>query len=148
MSARALRCLLGMLIVAAGGAQPAWAQVSVTDAWVRATVPGQTSSAAYFLIRSDADVGLVSVQSPVAQSCELHEMSMQQDVMRMRAVDGLRIPAHQVVALEPLHRHLMLQGLKKTLNAGDRVALTLLFADAEGKRQSVKIEAPVRDQAP
>jgi copper(I)-binding protein len=121
----ALACALWL-----ASAAPALAEVTVTAPWIRATVPGQTSTAAYLQIRSDAAVRLVSVKSPVAQRCEVHETIQQQDVMRMRAVDRLEIPAHHVVEFEQLHRHLMLQGLSRTLKVGDRVVLQLTFVDA------------------
>jgi copper(I)-binding protein len=125
----------------AGGAS---AGVTVTDPWVRATVPGQGSTAAYLRIVSDADLQLVAVHSPQAQRCEVHEVSVQQDVMRMRAVDRLAIPARTAVVFEQQHRHLMLQGLSAPLKQGERVELTFDFVDAKGARQSVRVMAPVR----
>jgi periplasmic copper chaperone A len=120
------------------------AATTVTAPWVRATVPGQTSTAAYLRIDSDVDLQLVAVSSPLAQRCEVHEVSVQQDVMRMRAVERLAIPAHQPVVLEQQHRHLMLQGLSTTLKQGDQVELKLEFVDARGAKQTVKVMAPVR----
>jgi periplasmic copper chaperone A len=135
----ALACLAWIACAATASAG-----VVVTGPWVRATVPAQTSTAAYLRIDSDVDLQLVQVSSPVAQRCEIHEVSLQQDVMRMRSVDRLAIPAHQPVLFEQQHRHLMLQGLDRVLKEGDRVVLKFAFVDAQGKHRAVQVEAPVR----
>jgi copper(I)-binding protein len=120
------------------------AQVTVVDPWVRGTVQGQTSTAAYMTLRSAAGVRLVSVTSPVAGRCSLHQMTMSGSVMRMRTLDALPIPAAGSVALQEGHDHLMLEGLKRPLGEGDTVELTLTFVDAQGRRQAVDVKAPVR----
>jgi copper(I)-binding protein len=80
----------------------------------------------------------------VADVVEIHQMSMHGDVMKMQAVPELELPAGKPVALEPGGYHLMLMQLKRSLNAGERVPLTLLVEGADGKRQSVDVEAAVR----
>ena len=131
----------GVLIVCA---QVAAAQVTVLDPWVRGTVEGQTSTGAYMTLKSDTGSRLVAVTSPIATRSSIHEMSMNGNVMRMRTLESLPIPAGSTVALEEGHDHLMLEGLSHALKEGDQVRLTLTFVDASGKKQSIDVQAPVR----
>ncbi len=82
-----------------GCARVAAAQVTVLDPWVRGTVEGQPSTAAYLTLRSDSAVRLVSVTSPVAARCSVHEMSISGTLMRMRTIESLAIPAGGAVEL-------------------------------------------------
>src|ERR1700731_4383889 len=93
-----------------GCARVAAAQVTVLDPWVRGTVEGQPSTAAYLTLRSDRSVRLVSVTSPVAARCSVHEMWISGNVMRMRTLESLPIPAGGTVELREGHDHLMLEG--------------------------------------
>jgi copper(I)-binding protein len=133
--------VLAAALLAAGATH---AQVTVDDAWVRATVPQQQASGAFMRIRSVTAARLVQASSPVADVVEIHQMSMHGDVMKMQAVPALELPAGKPVALEPGGYHLMLMQLKRSLKAGERVPLTLLVEGADGKRQSVDVEAAVR----
>ena len=72
------------MAVAAGAAQ-AQSVVQVQDAWARATVPGQSASGAFMVLTAPQGATLEGVASPAA-TAELHEMVMQGDVMRMRAL--------------------------------------------------------------
>ena len=123
---------------------PAWAaNVSVTDAWARATVPGQKVSGAYMQIRADADARLVGATSPVVPRVEVHEMKMDGDVMRMREVQAIDLPKNKTVALTPGGYHIMLMNLQKPLAAGEVVPITLVI-EADGKRHTVEVQAEVR----
>ena len=133
-----------VLVVAIGCAQTATAQVVVSGAWVRGTVEGQTSTVAYMRLKSDAAARLVSVSTPLAARCAVHQMTMDGNLMRMHAVDSLQIPAGGTVELAPGQQHLMLEGLKRELKEGESVALTLQFVDASGARQTVQVQAPVQ----
>lgn len=135
-----LSLLLSALLLSA----PAWSQVSVEGAWARATVPQQKSSGAYLRITAAQAAALVEVRTPVAGSSEIHEMSMVGDVMRMRAIERLDLPAGKAVALEPGGYHVMLLDLKRQLKAGDVVPLTLVIEDKDKKRQTVDVQATVR----
>lgn len=111
----------------------------------RATMAGQTNGAAYMQIENNgkADDKLISVSSPVAANAEVHSMSMEGDVMKMRALDGLEIKAGAQVEMKPGDGyHIMLLGLKKPLQAGDKFPMTLTFSKA-GK---VKIIVHVSDK--
>jgi len=150
---RSRAILLGVALLLTAAAWPqtpkadapvAAAQIEVTDAWVRATVPGQPATAAYLRILSQVDLRLTGISSPAAQRCEVHETTLVNDVMRMREVADLRVKANEAIVFEENHRHLMLQGLVRPLQAGDKVVFTLTFVDARAVRHLVTIEAPVR----
>ena len=123
----------------------ALAQTTVTDAWVRGTVPQQKATGLFAQITSAQGGRLVSARSPVAGLVEIHEMSMDGDVMKMRALPGgLDLPAGKAVALKPGGYHLMLLDLKRPLKTGDTVPVTLVFEGADKKRETVEIKAPVK----
>jgi periplasmic copper chaperone A len=124
-----------------------FAQVAVGDPWVRATVPQQQASGAFMTLTAPQGARLVGASSPVAGVVEVHEMKREGDVMRMRAIDGLDLPAGRAVKLEPGGYHVMLMSLKQTLNAGETVPLTLIFESADRSRQTVEVKAPVRSLA-
>ena len=122
----------------------AQAQVTVKDAWVRATVPQQHSSGVFLQIASVGDARLVQVTSPLAEVAELHQMKMDGDIMRMSAVTGIDLPAGKTVALSSGGYHIMMLGLKQQLKAGDSVPLTLVVETADHKREIVQVNAAVR----
>ena len=123
---------------------PAWAaNISVTDAWARATVPGQQVSGAYMQIQSDADARLIGVSSSAVPRVEVHEMSMDGDVMRMREVKAIDLPKGKTVLLEPGGFHLMLMNLKKPIAAGDAIPLTLVV-ESGGKKLNIEVKAEAR----
>jgi len=138
---------LNALIVttlAALAAPSVWAvNVSVTDVWARATVPGQPVSGAYMKIQADADARLISASSPLIPQVEVHEMKMDGDVMRMREVQALDLPKGKTVSLQPGGYHLMLMNLKQPIVAGEMVPLTLVI-ESGGKRQNVDVKAEAR----
>jgi periplasmic copper chaperone A len=120
------------------------AQVTVDKPWVRATVAAQTTTAAYLTITSVQGGKLVEASSPLAASAEVHEMKMVGDLMKMRGVDALALPAGKPVELKPNGYHLMLTGLKAPLKAGDVVPLKLVVEDARGRRETVDVKATAR----
>ncbi len=118
--------------------------VEVKDAWVRASVPGQKATGAFMKITAREGAKLVGGSSPVAGVTEVHEMKMDGDVMKMRAVQGgLDLPAGKTVELKPGGYHIMLMDLKAPLPKDSSVALTLVFKDAKGVESKVEIKAPV-----
>lgn len=122
----------------------AQAQVSVKDAWVRATVPQQKATGAFMQLVSAKDAKLVEARSPVAGVVEIHEMAMVDQVMKMRAVPGLDLPAGKMVELKPGGYHVMLLDLKGQVKDGDTVPLTLVVEGRDGKRETIELKAPVR----
>ena len=125
-------------------ASTAFAQVTVTNPWVRATVPQQKATGAFLQIKSAKDARLVEARSPAANVVELHEMTMVDNVMKMRATTGVALPAGKVVELKPGGYHVMLVDLKQPINEGDRVPLTLVIEDKDHKRETIEVNAVAR----
>ena len=139
-----MKITLVAALLASAASLPAWAaNISVTDAWARATVPGQKVSGAYMQIQSDADARLLSVSSPAVPRVEVHEMKMDGGVMRMRELKAVDLPKGKTVLLEPGGFHLMLMNLKNPIAAGDIIPLTLVV-ESGGKKQTVEVKAEVR----
>lgn len=122
-------------------------QVSIQNAWVRATNPGQEVGAAYMTLTSATDATLLKIDSDVTDSVEIHSMSMQNGVMKMRMMDKLTLPAGKPYSLAPGGYHLMLFDLKKPLSVGQQVALTLHFKDKNNLTFQQKIIVPVQSSA-
>jgi copper(I)-binding protein len=142
--------LVARLVLALSGiacCTEAMAQVIVKDPWVRGTIEGQTATGAYMTLTSVRSVVLVSVSSGSASHAAVHEMRMHGNMMTMRSVDRLAVPAGQAVALDEGHYHVMLEGLKGPLKAGGKVGLDLTFVDSSGARQVVRVSAEVRGLA-
>jgi len=122
----------------------AHAQVTVKDPWVRATVPQQKSTGAFMQLTSAQPARLVSAQSPVAGVVEIHEMAMADNVMKMRAIPGLELPAGKAVELKPGSYHVMLMDLKAPVKEGEIVPLTLVVEGKDGKKETLEIKAMAR----
>ena len=135
---------------AAASALSAFAQnVTVSDAWVRATVPGQKASGAFMKITANANTKLIGVSSPVAGMAEIHEMKMDKDVMHMTALpNGLDLPAGKAVELKPGGFHVMLMDIKAPLTKDSTVPMTLTLQDAKGVKSTVELKVLVGMQAP
>lgn len=129
---------------------PLWAQtVEVKDAWARATVQGQKASGAFMKITAKNGSKLVRVSTPVAGVVEVHEMKMDGDVMKMRALEsGLALPAGKAVELKPGGYHVMLMDLKLPLKKDTTIPLTLTFKDAKGVQSTQELKVPVSTTAP
>jgi copper(I)-binding protein len=123
---------------------PVMAQVTVKDPWVRATVPAQKATGAFMQITSAQDARLVEAKSPIAGVVEVHEMVMEKDVMKMRAIKGLDLPAGKTVELKPGGYHVMLMDLKEQMKEGATVPVTLVVEGKDRKRSTVEIKAAVR----
>jgi len=133
--------LFAALAMAAGLAQ---ASVTATDAWVRGTVPAQTTTGVFVTLHSSEESRLVAVTTPAARSAEIHASEQKQGVMHMHALDAIALPAGQRVELKPGGFHIMLVGLTRALGAGDTVPLTFTFEDRKGKRTRIEVRAEVR----
>jgi copper(I)-binding protein len=120
------------------------AQITVTDPWVRATVPQQRATGAFMVLKSAADVRIVEARSPVAGVVEIHEMKMEGDVMKMRPIPALDVPAGRAVELKPGGYHVMLMGLKGQIKPDDKVPLTLVIEGRDRKRETVEVTAVAR----
>jgi periplasmic copper chaperone A len=140
------RILIAALVWAAAGS--ALAQVNVSSAWVRSTVPGQSGTGAFMTIVSKDGGKLVGAASAVAGVVELHEMAMDNNVMKMRAVPALDLPAGREVQLKPGGYHVMLLDLKRPLKVGEKVQIELRLESRDGKRVTQPVEVEVRSTAP
>lgn len=138
------RLLFTAALLTAFAAQAQSPAVKVGDPWVRATVAPQKATGAFMELTAAKPVKVVAVSSPVAAMVEVHEMKMEDGVMKMRAVDALPLPAGQAVALKPGSYHVMLMGLKAPIKAGETVPLTLTVEGEDGKRTAVEIKALAR----
>lgn len=123
------------------------AQVTVSEPWVRATVPQQKATGAFMKLQSAQDAKLISAKSVVAGVVEVHEIAMDAGVMKMRAVEGLALPMGKAVDLKPGGYHVMLMDLKSQLKEGDAVPLTLTFETKDGKRQTMEVKATARNMS-
>lgn len=110
--------------------------VSITEAWVRPSNPGQEVSAAYMTFLSKQDITLVSIESSVTDSVEIHNMTMENGVMKMRMLENLALKAGEPYKLAPGGFHLMLFDLKKPLTVGEQVNFTFHFKSTSTKSSS------------
>jgi copper(I)-binding protein len=129
-------------------ASMASAQVDITDAWVRATVQGQKATGAFMNLTAKTDSRLVGVKTDAAAVAEIHEMKMEKDVMRMKRVTVLPLPAGKTVSLKPGSYHVMLMGLKEPLPLDSHVQLTLMFEDAKGVKSQQELHLMTTQNAP
>jgi hypothetical protein len=133
-----LACLLAPLTAHAAD------DVQVSDAWARATVPGQEVAGAYLNLRSEKAAKLVKAESPAADSAAIHRMSMKNGVMEMRELTELALPAGKTVKLAPGGFHIMLFDLKKPLKVGETVPLKLTIRHSDNTLSVIDVQAEVR----
>ena len=135
-------------LLAAGlglAALSAQAQTTVQEPWVRSTVANQGATGFFARITSAQGGRLVTVSTPIAGIVEIHEMKLENNVMKMRALDaGLELPAGKTVELKPGGYHVMLMDLKKNVAAGETVPLTLVVEGGDRKRETIEVQAQVR----
>ena len=139
-----MKSRLAVALAATLIAFPALAQVTVTDAWVRSTVPAQKATGAFMKVKSETDAKLVSASSPVAKVVEVHEMTMKDNVMQMRAVESIVLPAGKEVELKPGGYHVMLMELPKPVDKGASVPITLTFVGKDGRKFTQEVKAVAR----
>jgi copper(I)-binding protein len=135
---------LGLATLLLAGSFAAQAQVTVSDVWVRATVPQQKSTSAFMQLSATADSRLVAVSTPLTPVAEVHEMKMEDGVMRMRRTPGVELPAGRAVALTPGGYHVMLLDLPRQVKVGETVPLALVFEGRDGRRETREVKAEVR----
>jgi periplasmic copper chaperone A len=137
-----IRLFLTCLLIA-NSALGQTGQLEIKTPWARATPGHAENGAAYFTIVSPTADRLTAVSSPVAKKAELHTMSMEGGVMRMRPLAAIDIPAGQTVTLSPGGMHIMLLGLTQPLHQGQSFPLTLSFGQA-GPRQVTRYDRESR----
>lgn len=134
--------------LAAGTALAQDAAVKVDGAWARASVQGQQGTGAFMRLTAKDGARLVRAESPAAGVTEVHEMKMEGDVMKMRAVPALDLPAGKTVELKPGGYHVMLLDLKAPLAKNTSVPITLVFQDAKGTESKLNLNVPVGTTPP
>ena len=115
--------------------------IKIEDAYTRATVPGQQVAGGFLKIENKGNIAdqLISASSPVAGEVQLHEMAMDGNVMKMRQVKDIAVPAGGAVELKPGGLHLMFMNIKAPLTAGETVPVKLKFA----KAGDIEVKMPV-----
>lgn len=120
-------------------------KLKIEDPYARATVPAQKAGGAFVKIKNTGAADkLIAVSSPVAKEMQLHTMSMEGNVMKMREVKAIDIPANGSVELQPGGFHLMLIDLKSQLKAGDQIPVKLKFE----KAGELEVKFQVKDMRP
>ena len=135
-----MKSIMGALLLLWAAAGAVAQEVKVEGAWARPTVAGQQGGGGFMSITSAAGDRLVGGSTPVAKRFELHTMAMKGDVMQMRQVDAIDLPAGQKVEFKPGGLHVMFIGITKPLAPGSKVPVTLKFERAG----EVKTEFEVR----
>lgn len=117
------------------------AGVAIETPWARATPPGAPTGAIYLTVHNGgrSEDRLIAASTPAAKKAELHTHIMEGDIMKMREVAAIPVPAGKDVRLAPGGYHVMLFGLTHPLKRGDKVQLTLTFEKA-GK---ITVTAPI-----
>lgn len=146
-SPRAWLALSLSIALSVSTAVAAGEMLRVSSARVPATVPGQTVGAAYMQLRSVQDAALIKVETDVASAAEIHQMSTVNDVMRMRQLEQVKLPAGRTVELSPGATHLMLVELRQPLKVGDSVKLKLTLRLDNGRTIEETVVAPVVQKA-
>ncbi|MBF0237930.1 MAG: copper chaperone PCu(A)C [SAR324 cluster bacterium] len=118
--------------------------IHIKNSWVRAVPPNAPASAAYMEIHNTLarDLYLIGGESDISEFVELHTVVHENDMMSMRKIDNIMIPAQGQVLLKPMSNHIMLINLKKSLAPGDQIHLTLKFQDAD----DLQITIPVQEK--
>lgn len=120
--------------------------IEIIQPWAMPTIGAAKASAAYLTIfnHGTQPVELVGVTTPAAHSTEIHYTEITDDIMRMRRVETLEIPAGQAFDFKPGSYHLMLHGIVTPLKVGDNISMTLEFKQ-EGVLQ---VDVPVTGRKP
>jgi copper(I)-binding protein len=115
--------------------------ITIENAYTRATAPGQQVAGGFLKIQNkgNAPDQLISASSSAAGEVQLHEMAMEGNVMKMRQVKDIAIPANGAVELKPGGYHLMFLNLKGPFVAGETIPVKLKFA----KAGDVEVKFPV-----
>jgi len=127
------------LVVTMTAASAETSQIEISNAWARATPAGAATAAAYLTIVAAAADRLVAVSTSAAKKADLHTMTMDGGVMKMRQIAGIDLPAGQPVTLKPGGMHIMLTELAGPLKEGQSFALNLNFATAGTREVTVTV---------
>lgn len=135
---------LGLFILISGAAWAGANDVVVDKVFVGESVPGQTSATLELNITTVQPATLLSLSSPLAKEIEIHSMVLHKGQMLVRIVDRLPMPAHRTTTFGSHQLFLMMVGLKKELNVGDKVPVSLVVQYAGGRVQTIAVDAEVK----
>jgi len=146
------RTVLASLVAAALAVVPAWAaeepgyDVVFQNLWVRKPPPGVDTAALYFTVlnKTNFPITLKAVTSPLAAHAMIHETSVVEGQSRMRMKESVTVPAGGRLAFQPEGLHVMLTGLNKTLEVGDKVPLTVEMGGTRSSGGPLELIATVR----
>lgn len=120
-----------MFLILVSGCAASADGLQVRDAWVRAAPAGATTGAFATIVNSTDEADrLVGAECAAARAVEIHETRMEGDIMQMRPVDAVAVPAGGQVELKPGGYHIMLIDLQRGLQAGEKLTITLIFEKA------------------
>jgi periplasmic copper chaperone A len=127
---------------------PAWSQeaIEISNAWAPPTHAGQDVAAVFLTLKANQDASLVKIETPAAGSVEIHQMSMDKGIMKMRKIDSFALLANHSYTFSPEEFHLMLFDLKKPLEIGKNIDLTLHLKTKSGDSLSVKTSAKITEK--
>jgi copper(I)-binding protein len=130
--------------LALGACRPAGPQIEIKEAWGRPSPMQAGTGAAYMVINNTGseDDKLISAASDVAEAVEIHDMTMENDVMKMFRIDGIDIPAGGSATLQPGGKHVMFIGLYEKLEIGQVITVTLEFEKSGQQTIEVEIREP------
>jgi periplasmic copper chaperone A len=124
------------------GAPVRLGDITVSNAWTKAMLPGQPAGGGFLTIENNGAAAdrLVSVNSPASANVQIHEMTMEGDVMKMRELpSGIEVAAGSTVELKPGGFHLMFMDIANGFKQGETVVVTLKFE----KAGDLAVELPV-----
>ncbi len=118
------------------------ADITVSNAYVRATAPGQANSVAFMTLHNSSmqAYSLIDAEGQAAKAVELHTHIHENGMMKMRRINKIDLPAHGEVMLKPGGHHIMLIGLKQAAKKGDSIHLSLIFNDGSKKMLTVPVK--------
>ena len=119
------------------------AEISLSNAWVRPTLGAGRTTAAYVTVTNAGTAAdrLTAVDTPGANSVEVHTAGMEEGIMRMRRLEGLDIPVGETVTMAPGGYHIMFIGLKKPFKKGESCPVTILFEKAGRQTVTVSVKS-------
>ncbi len=140
MSLRVIAQAAGLVALMVASAVAQTGQLEVKDVWARATPARAENGAAYLTVVSPIADRLVAVSTPVAKKAELHSMSLEAGIMKMRPLAAIELPAGKGVTLKPGALHIMLIDLAKPLSEGQNFPLTLTFEKAGAREVTATVQ--------
>ncbi|MEH6473686.1 MAG: copper chaperone PCu(A)C [Halopseudomonas sp.] len=122
---------------------PVWADVKITEGWIKKPVGGVKNVAAFMTISNegDEDIRLLSVNSSSSEMTHLHDVKVSDGVVRMVPMDSLTVRANSQAVLKMGGLHVMLKGMKEKLSSGDWIAIAFEFDDGTRVTKQFEVKA-------